>query len=122
MLANGDETIGFFKEFSRERAKCRTESPSPEGARSASRIASVIAEIVMEPRAMDVATVTKDCGPYTGASSAKPTAAEFGKLTVSARSALSELRNFWLERAQKNETAYRTAYTISSTRVAPACS
>ena len=44
----------------------------------------MIAEIVMEPRAIDVATVTTDCSPKTDASKGKPTAAELGKLTVSA--------------------------------------
>src|ERR1700683_4899377 len=98
--SSGAQTIGLFPARSRERETCLNENPSAEESCFASRIARVI-----EPRAMDVATVTRDFGPKTEASNANPTAAEFGKLTVKARTELSEVPSFSCERAHRKVSA-----------------
>ena len=50
---------------------------SPRGARLASSINRVIGETVIQPIAMEVATVTAERGPKTDASNGRPTAAEW---------------------------------------------
>ena len=57
----------------------------------------------MEPIARDVATVTVDCEPKTDPSNGNPTAAEFGKPSVSATTELSD-RDKIFSRACPKET------------------
>src|ERR1700761_6474870 len=99
--SSGAHTIGFFRARTRGTAACRTEKASPELFLSDSRKASVTTEIVTEPRAIEVATVTRDLTPKTSASKGKPMAAMLGKLTVSASTELSEEDNFSPYRAQE---------------------
>src|SRR5580658_5733931 len=66
----GAQTIAFLHERIRERPMDFNARPRPD--RLASRIARVSGEIVMDPMAIDVATVTVARGPKTQASKRHP--------------------------------------------------
>src|SRR5580658_5327959 len=99
--------MGFLKERPTEKAKVLSAAPPGAPLPLDSSRASVMGETVMEPMAIEVATVTVACGPKTEASSGSPTAAEFGKPSVRATTELSALLRFSLERVQRKLRPYK---------------
>src|ERR1700749_1836675 len=83
----GAQTIALLHEWIRERRMDFNARRWPD--RLASRIARVSGATVMDPMAIDVATVTVARGPNTEASNGNPTAAELGKARVKASTELS---------------------------------
>jgi hypothetical protein len=87
------------------------QSPSRE-VRLASSIIRDIGATVMQPIAIEVATVTAERGPKTDASNGRPTAAELGNPTVNAITELSAAVRCCRDRDQKKLIAYK-GYTQS---------
>ncbi len=87
----------------------------------ASSIIRVIGEMVMQPIAMEVATVIAERGPKTDASNGSPTAAELGNPTVNATTELSAALRRSCERDHQKLDAYKAVYTIANTRAGAAC-
>src|ERR1700677_4607014 len=94
---------------------------SPGEARLASSTNRVIGETVIQPIAMEVATVTAERGPKTDASNGRPTAAELGNPTVNASTELSAALRCCSDRDQKKLIVYKAVYAIASTRAGAAC-
>jgi hypothetical protein len=74
----------------------------PREVRLASSIKRVIGETVIQPIAMEVATVTAERGPKTDVSNGRPTAAELGNPTVNASTELSAALRRCCDRDQKS--------------------
>ena len=89
--------------------------------RLASSIIRVIGETVIQPIAIEVATVTAERGPKTDASNGRPTAAELGNPTVNAITELSAAVRCCRDRDQKKLIAYKVVYAIANTSAGAAC-